>query len=138
MTAKLMTEHHLEFLSLKGGWSECTLVKMSHCWKSHVTANNTAQIDKENPVAEATADDDRNLTEAEKQDELLNNLQLTNEDLKRKIAEMKHLVFDNYQDQWMRGLRSAKSGIMLSVPFMRMNTLLIRGQKFHLSARNYE
>ena len=34
-------EHNLEFLSLKGGCtcsSESTLVKMSHCWKSHVTA----------------------------------------------------------------------------------------------------
>ena len=35
-----MTEHHLEFLSLKVGCtgsSESTLVKMPHCWKSHVT-----------------------------------------------------------------------------------------------------
>ena len=41
MIVKLLTEHHLEFLSLKGGctgWSESTLVKMPHCWKSHVTA----------------------------------------------------------------------------------------------------
>ena len=41
MTVKLLTEHHLEFLSLKRdytGWSESTLVKMSHCWKSHVAA----------------------------------------------------------------------------------------------------
>ena len=41
MTVKLMTEHHLEFLSLKGGStgsSESTLAKMPHCWKSHVTA----------------------------------------------------------------------------------------------------
>ena len=41
MTVKLLTEHHLEFLSLKGdctGSSESTLVKMKHCWKSHVTA----------------------------------------------------------------------------------------------------
>ena len=40
MTVKLLTEHHLEFLSLAGGcigWSESTLVKMPHCWKSHVT-----------------------------------------------------------------------------------------------------
>ena len=39
MTAKLLTEHHLEFLGLKlgcRGSSESTLVKMSHCWKSHV------------------------------------------------------------------------------------------------------
>ena len=42
MSAKLLTEHHLKFLSLKGdctGSSESTLVKMSHCWKSHVTAH---------------------------------------------------------------------------------------------------
>ena len=41
MTVKLLTEQHLEFLSLKGdctGSSEPTLVKMPHCWKSHVTA----------------------------------------------------------------------------------------------------
>ena len=37
----LLTEHHLEFLSLKGGCtgsSESTLVKMKHGWKSHVAA----------------------------------------------------------------------------------------------------
>ena len=42
MTVKLLTEQHLEFLSLKGGWaglSESTLVKMPHCRKSHVTAH---------------------------------------------------------------------------------------------------
>ena len=36
-----LTEHHLEFPSLKGGCtgsSESTLVKMTHCWKSHVAA----------------------------------------------------------------------------------------------------
>ena len=36
--AMLLTEHHLEFLSLKGGCtgsSESTLVKIPHCWKSH-------------------------------------------------------------------------------------------------------
>ena len=41
MSVELLTEHHLEFLSLKGGCtgsSESTLVKMSHCCKSHVTA----------------------------------------------------------------------------------------------------
>ena len=38
MIVKLLTEHHLEFLSLKEGCrgsSESTLVKMSNCWKSH-------------------------------------------------------------------------------------------------------
>ena len=41
MNIKLLTEHHLEFLGLKGsftGLSESTLVKMPHCWKSHVAA----------------------------------------------------------------------------------------------------
>ena len=42
MTVELQTKHHLEFLSLKGGWeglSESTLVTMPHCWKSHVVAH---------------------------------------------------------------------------------------------------
>ena len=42
MTVKLLTEHDLEFQSLVGGCtgsSESTLVKMPHCWKSHVTAH---------------------------------------------------------------------------------------------------
>ena len=42
MIVKLLTEHYLEFLSLKrvcAGSSESTLVKMPHCWKSHVTAH---------------------------------------------------------------------------------------------------
>ena len=43
VSVKLLTEHHFEFLSLKGGStgsSDSTYVKMPHCWKSH----NTAQI----------------------------------------------------------------------------------------------
>ena len=42
MTLELLTEHHFEFPSLKGGCtgsSESTLVKMQHCWKSHVVAH---------------------------------------------------------------------------------------------------
>ena len=41
MTVKLLTEHHLEFLGLNGGYtglSESTLVKMPHFWKTHVAA----------------------------------------------------------------------------------------------------
>ena len=41
MTVKLLTEHHLEFLNIKGGYkgsSEFTLVKMPHCLKPHATA----------------------------------------------------------------------------------------------------
>ena len=44
MTLKLLTEHNLEFLSLKGGYtgsSESIHIKIPHCWKSHVTANLT-------------------------------------------------------------------------------------------------
>ena len=39
MTVKLLTEHHLQFLSLTGGCtgsSESIHVKMPSCWKSHV------------------------------------------------------------------------------------------------------
>ena len=41
MSVKLLTEHHLRFLSLKEGCkgsSEPTFVKMAHCWKSHALA----------------------------------------------------------------------------------------------------
>ena len=41
MCVKLLTEHHLEFQSLKGGCigsSESTLIKMPHCQNSHVAA----------------------------------------------------------------------------------------------------
>ena len=41
MYVKLLTEHHLELLGLEGGYtgsSESALVKMPHCWKSHVGA----------------------------------------------------------------------------------------------------
>ena len=43
MIVKLLTEHLLEFLSLKGGCrgsSESTLIKMPHCWQSHALALN--------------------------------------------------------------------------------------------------
>ena len=42
MIIQLLTENHLEFLSLKAGCrgsSESTLVKMSNCWKSHAAAH---------------------------------------------------------------------------------------------------
>ena len=44
MGVKLPIEHHLEFLSLKGGCtcsSESTFVKMPHCWKSRVAAQSS-------------------------------------------------------------------------------------------------
>ena len=49
MSVKLLTEHHLEFLSLKGGCicsSESTFVKLPHCWESHVMAHFIAYIVK--------------------------------------------------------------------------------------------
>ena len=42
MTFRPLIEPHLEFLSLKGGCTDSpasTLVKIPHCWKSHVTAH---------------------------------------------------------------------------------------------------
>ena len=47
LTVKRQTEHHLEFLSLKGGFpglSESTLVKMPNCWKSHVAAHSFLKL----------------------------------------------------------------------------------------------
>ena len=41
MSVKLLTEHYLEFLSVTGGCaglSVSILVRMPHCWKSHVAA----------------------------------------------------------------------------------------------------
>ena len=44
MIVKLLTEHHLEFLSLKGGCrgsstqNAINYVKIPHCWKSHAMA----------------------------------------------------------------------------------------------------
>ena len=42
MIVKLLTEQHLDFLSLKGGCigsSESTLVEMTDCWKSRTLAH---------------------------------------------------------------------------------------------------
>ena len=50
MIVKLLTEQHLECLSLKGGCrgsSESTHVKMPNCWKCHALAHyyyNLAQV----------------------------------------------------------------------------------------------
>ena len=40
MIVKLLTEHHLEFLGLKGGCRGSFESKMPHCWKSHALAQN--------------------------------------------------------------------------------------------------
>ena len=42
MTPVLLTEQHLEFLSLTGGCtgsSESIYIKMPHCWKYHVAVH---------------------------------------------------------------------------------------------------
>ena len=42
MNVKLLSEHHLKFLSFKGdcrGSSESIYVKMPHCWKSRALAH---------------------------------------------------------------------------------------------------
>ena len=39
MIVKLLAEHNLELLSLIGGYtgsSESIIIKMQHCWRSHV------------------------------------------------------------------------------------------------------
>ena len=51
MIVKLLTEHHLEFLSFKRGCrgsSESTHVKMPHCWKSHALAQFLFRMDTQN------------------------------------------------------------------------------------------
>ena len=58
MTVKLLTEHHLDFLSLKVGCtgsSESTLVKMPHCWKSHVTAHTCVTNEPSHEILVVTA-----------------------------------------------------------------------------------
>ena len=55
MIVKLLTEHHLEFLSLKGGCrgsSESTHVKMPHFWKSHATAHFSLTLSSLNSSAD--------------------------------------------------------------------------------------
>ena len=54
MSVKLLIERHFELLSLKRGCtgsSESTLVKMPHCWKSHVAAHISLTTHKEEETA---------------------------------------------------------------------------------------
>ena len=53
MSVMLPNEHHLEFLSLKGGCtgsSESTLVKMPHCFTSHYGSNIELFSDEDNQI----------------------------------------------------------------------------------------
>ena len=50
---ELLTEHHFEFLTSKGGCScssEYTHVKMPHCWKSHAMAHIRAGVNHDSEV----------------------------------------------------------------------------------------
>ena len=52
MIVKLLTEHHLEFLSSEGGCrgsSESTLVRMSNCWKSRALAHLVEKFQVQEP-----------------------------------------------------------------------------------------
>ena len=52
MIAKLLTEHHLEFLSLKeAGQARLsqTLIKIPHCWESHVAAQIASTLTRNDP-----------------------------------------------------------------------------------------
>ena len=49
MSVKLLTERHLEFLSLIGGCtclSQSTLVKMPHSWKSHFAGERSGSVEQ--------------------------------------------------------------------------------------------
>ena len=62
LRVKLLIEHHLEFVSLKGGCrgsSESTHVKMPHCWKSHALAHISWFFQ---PVIQQQDDDDEDYT----------------------------------------------------------------------------
>ena len=53
MSVKRLAEHHLEFLSFTGGCTGSfgsTLVKMPHCWKSHVVHNYYDETNKKGHI----------------------------------------------------------------------------------------
>ena len=59
MSVELLTEHHLEFLSLKGGCtgsSESTLVKMPHCLEITCRGSNISKFTFKVSIS-ASADD---------------------------------------------------------------------------------
>ena len=80
MIVKLLTEHHLEFLSLKGGCrgsSESTHVKMPHCWKCHAKAHIYSYLEpcvlmavgtEGGPTMEIKKEEDQEMSEVKKED----------------------------------------------------------------------
>ena len=73
MIIKLLTEQQLEFLSLKGGCtgsSESTLVKMPHCWKSHVTSQLQPQNQKLGMTVKVSKTQEQNCGEGIFEDKL--------------------------------------------------------------------
>ena len=72
MSVKLLTVHHLEFLSLTAGcigWYESTLVKMPHCWKSCVVAHLFSYISLQAccKLSEEVADDPLSISNKRRQ-----------------------------------------------------------------------
>ena len=58
MSVKLLTQHHLEVRSLKGGckgFSKSALVEMPHCWKSHVVAQIDLTLHETDQLAEISS-----------------------------------------------------------------------------------
>ena len=55
MIVKLLTEHHLQFLSLIGAAEACPNLHLSNCWKSHASAQilfQVVQLEHMVPIAE--------------------------------------------------------------------------------------
>ena len=58
MTVKLLTEHYLEFLSVKGGITP-------HCWKSHVTAQLSGRDEAQNKMLALKERSDKDMAQQE-------------------------------------------------------------------------
>ena len=68
MTFTLLTEHHLKFLSLKGGCtgsSESKFIKMPHCLKSYVETKIMSRIQIKLVKFVLEADVDTNISKIE-------------------------------------------------------------------------
>ena len=125
MSVKLLTEHPLEFLSLKRGCtrsSEWTLVKMSNCWKSHATAQLLFNhiFFKKVPLLVGNSDDsnrdykkyaESNLhcfLEAKSWKSLLNNIEACH-------TSSMFWFFDFFKERWVTWMTDYLSYLLLTV-----------------------